>query len=53
MDYMFTQKELSYLDDVMPEITKKQTEDDNNADNGINTDCNSSDSNNQVEVIEI
>ena len=27
MDYGYTQKELSYLDDVMPEITKKRKED--------------------------
>jgi sodium bicarbonate transporter 10 len=27
MDYIFTQKELSYLDDIMPEITKRSKED--------------------------
>ena len=27
MDYMFTQKELSYLDDIMPEIVKRSKED--------------------------
>jgi hypothetical protein len=27
MDYGFTQKELNYLDDVMPEFTKRRTED--------------------------
>ncbi|CAF1088075.1 unnamed protein product, partial [Didymodactylos carnosus] len=27
MDYLFTQRELSYLDDVMPESTKKDAED--------------------------
>lgn len=27
MDYFFTQKELSYLDDIMPEIIKRRKED--------------------------
>lgn len=27
MDYMFSQKELSYLDDIMPEIVKRSKED--------------------------
>lgn len=27
MDYIFTQKELSYLDDIMPELTKRIKED--------------------------
>jgi nitrate reductase NapE component len=26
MDYMFTQRELGYLDDVMPEVVKKEIE---------------------------
>lgn len=30
MDYMFTQKELSYLDDIMPEIMKRSKEDKEN-----------------------
>ena len=28
MDYFFTQKELSYLDDIMPEFVKRSKEDD-------------------------
>ena len=27
MDYVFTQKELSYLDDIMPETVKRSKED--------------------------
>lgn len=27
MDYIFTQKELSYLDDIMPELVKRSKED--------------------------
>jgi len=27
MDYVFTQKELSYLDDIMPEIVKRSIDD--------------------------
>jgi hypothetical protein len=27
MDYLFSQKELSYLDDLMPEIVKRSKED--------------------------
>ena len=30
MDYGFTQTELSYLDDLMPELLKRSKEDDNN-----------------------
>jgi hypothetical protein len=26
MDYLFTQRELGYLDDVMPEVVKKEIE---------------------------
>ena len=32
MDYVFTQKELSYLDDIMPEIVKRNNEDDEEMD---------------------
>lgn len=32
MDYVFTQKELSYLDDIMPEIVKRNKEDDTEMD---------------------
>ena len=28
LDFVFTQKELSFLDDVMPEATKRKKEDD-------------------------
>jgi len=31
MDYMFTQRELGYLDDVMPEIVKKEIEERKNS----------------------
>ncbi len=30
MDYIFTQKELSYLDDIMPEVVKRSKEDNEN-----------------------
>lgn len=30
MDYVFTQKELSYLDDIMPEIVKRKIDDQSN-----------------------
>jgi hypothetical protein len=50
MDYIFTQKELSYLDDIMPAISKKQKDDEPHDDdeNEINSDMNSSNSNNAV-----
>jgi nitrate reductase NapE component len=41
MDYMFTQRELGYLDDVMPEIVKKEIEERRNStvpDNTIDPD---------------
>jgi hypothetical protein len=40
MDYAFTQKELSYLDDIMPEIVKKQKENDDESE--LNSESNSS-----------
>ncbi|CAF2401099.1 unnamed protein product [Rotaria sp. Silwood2] len=41
MDYMFTQRELEYLDDVMPEVVKKEIEERRNSilpDNIVDTD---------------
>ena len=34
MDYVFTQKELSYLDDIMPEIVKRKIDDEEFNDGG-------------------
>jgi hypothetical protein len=31
MDYIFTQRELGYLDDVMPEVVKKEIEERRNS----------------------
>jgi hypothetical protein len=31
MDYLFTQRELEYLDDVMPEVVKKEIEERKNS----------------------
>ncbi|CAF0728534.1 unnamed protein product [Didymodactylos carnosus] len=50
MDYIFTQRELSYLDDVMPESTKKAAEDRGKSDEDDNPKKNSKDFTGEIRI---